>query len=85
MSPAHVRGRLARWMRETIGPKALITDDTGFLKDGDASACVTRQYTGTTGRVTDCQMGVSVHLATDRASAAVDGRLLLYPNLTKPY
>ncbi|MFB7599794.1 hypothetical protein [Streptomyces sp. NPDC056160] len=32
-----------------------------------------RQYTGTAGKVTDCQVGVSVHLATDRASAT-DGR-----------
>jgi hypothetical protein len=32
-------------MHEAIGPEALIAEDTGFLKDGDASACVSRQYT----------------------------------------
>ncbi|MFE5190571.1 transposase, partial [Streptomyces sp. NPDC056628] len=58
-------------------PEALIVDDTGFLKDGDASACVSRQYTGTAGKVTNCQVGVSLHLATDHASAAVNWRLFL--------
>jgi hypothetical protein len=49
---AHVRARLAWKMQDAIGPEALIVDDTGFLKDGDASACVARQYTGTAGKVT---------------------------------
>ncbi|MDQ1051750.1 hypothetical protein QFZ76_009986 [Streptomyces sp. V4I2] len=75
--PAHVRARLAWRMHEAIGPEALIVDDTGFLKDGDASACVSRQYTGTAGKVTNCQVGVSLHLANDRASAAVNWRLFL--------
>lgn len=75
--PAHGRARPAWRMHEAIGPEALIVDDTGFLKDGDASACVARQYTGTAGKVTNCQVGVSVHLATDRASAAVDWRLFV--------
>ncbi|AKZ53615.1 hypothetical protein SAM23877_0566 [Streptomyces ambofaciens ATCC 23877] len=69
--------RLAWRMHEAIGPEALIADDTGFLKDGDASACVARQYTGTADKVTNCQVGVSVHLATDHASAAIDWRLFL--------
>ncbi|WP_443041587.1 IS701 family transposase [Streptomyces sp. B21-083] len=74
---AHVRARLAWRMQQVIKPTALIVDDTGFLKDGDASACVARQYTGTAGKVTNCQAGVSVHLASDAASAAVDWRLFL--------
>nr|WP_244188016.1 transposase [Streptomyces regalis] len=75
--PAHARARLAWRMQDAIGPEALIVDDTGFLKDGDASACVSRQYTGTAGKVTKCQVGVSLHLANDRASAAVNWRLSL--------
>ena len=75
--PAHVRARLAWRMEAAIGPKALVFDDTGFLKDGTASACVSRQYTGTAGKVTNCQVGVSLHLASDHASAAVDWRLFL--------
>lgn len=74
---AHVRARLAWRVHEEIGPTALIVDDTGFLKDGDASACVSRQYTGTAGKVTNCQVGVSVHLARDHASAPVNWRLFL--------
>ncbi|MFE9559024.1 IS701 family transposase [Streptomyces sp. NPDC006703] len=75
--PAHVRARLAWRMQPVVKPTALIVDDTGFLKDGDASACVTRQYTGTAGKVTNCQAGVSLHLASDNASAAVNWRLFL--------
>jgi len=75
--PSHIRARLAWRMEEAIRPTALIFDDTGFLKDGNASACVSRQYTGTAGKVTNCQVGVSLHLASDHASAAVDWRLFL--------
>jgi SRSO17 transposase len=74
---AHVRARLAWRMQPVVKPDAFIVDDTGFLKDGDASACVARQYTGTAGKVTNCQAGVSLHLASDRASAAVNWRLFL--------
>ncbi|MFI8233850.1 IS701 family transposase [Streptomyces sp. NPDC085900] len=74
---AHVRARLAWRMQQVIKPTALIVDDTGFLKDGDASACVARQYTGTAGKVTNCLAGVSLHLASDAASASVDWRLFL--------
>lgn len=75
--PAHVRARLAWKMEKAIRPTVLVFDDTGFLKDGTASACVSRQYTGTAGKVTNCQVGVSLHLASDHASAAVDWRLFL--------
>jgi SRSO17 transposase len=75
--PAHIRAQLAWRMEGAIGPEALVFDDTGFLKDGSASACVSRQYTGTAGKVTNCQVGVSLHLASDHASAAVNWRLFL--------
>ncbi|WP_420713395.1 IS701 family transposase, partial [Streptomyces sp. NRRL WC-3549] len=74
---AHVRARLAWRMQPVIKPTALVIDDTGFLKDGDASACVSRQYTGTAGKVTNCQAGVSLHLASKGASAAVNWCLFL--------
>ena len=41
---------------------ALVFDDTGFLKDGNASACVSRQYTDTAGKVTNCQVGAAFRL-----------------------
>ena len=49
--------------------------DTGFPKDGDASPCVARQYSGTLGKTGNCQIGVSVHLAGEHASCAADWRL----------
>jgi SRSO17 transposase len=53
----------------------MVVDDTGFPKDGDASPCVARQYSGTLGKTANCQVGVSVHLAGERASCAADWRL----------
>ena len=52
-----------------------MVDDTGFPKDGKASPCVARQYSGTLGKVANCQIGVSVHLVTEHASCAADWRL----------
>ena len=52
-----------------------MVDDTGFPKDGDASPCVARQYSGTLGKTGNCQIGVSVHLVNERASCAADWRL----------
>ena len=50
-------------------------DDTGFPKDGSASPCAARQYSGTLDKTADCQAGVSVHLAGEHASCAADWRL----------
>jgi SRSO17 transposase len=55
--------------------EALVVDDTGFPKDGPASPCVARQYSGTLGKRANCQIGVSVHLVNERASCAADWRL----------
>ena len=47
----------------------------GLPKDGSASPCVARQYSGTLGKTGNCQIGVSVHLVGERASCAADWRL----------
>ncbi len=52
-------------------------DDTGFPKDGIASPGVARQYSGTLGKVGNCQVGVSVHAVTDAASCPLNWRLFL--------
>ena len=52
-------------------------DDTGFPKDGSASPCVARQYSGTLGKTGNCQIAVSVHLVNDCASCAADWRAVL--------
>lgn len=70
-----VRKTLSRKACTLIEPDAWVIDDTGFVKDGDASACVARQYSGTLGKVGNCQVAVSVHAASDAASVPLDWRL----------
>ena len=72
-----VRKRLASWVDELIDPDAYVIDDTGFPKDGSDSPGVARMYSGTLGKVGNCQIGVSVHAVTDWASAAINWRLFL--------
>jgi len=55
--------------------EALVVDDTGFPKEGDASPFVARQYSGTLGKTANCQVAVSVHLVNESASCAADWRL----------
>src|SRR5437773_10747203 len=70
-----VRANVARWAVGAIGPDAYVIDDTGFPKDGTASPCVARQYSGTLGKTANCQIGVSVQMVTDTASLAANWRL----------
>jgi SRSO17 transposase len=70
-----VRANVARWFSASQPVEALVVDDTGFAKDGSASPCVARQYSGTLGKVGNCQVGVSVHLVNERVSCAADWRL----------
>lgn len=72
---ARLRANVARWAVDAIGPAGYVIDDSGFPKDGTASPCVARQYSGTLGKTGNCQIGVSVQLATDTASLAADWRL----------
>jgi len=70
-----VRRNVGRWFASGQPVEALVVDDTGFVKDGAASPCVARQYSGTLGKVGNCQVAVSVHLVNERASCAADWRL----------
>jgi SRSO17 transposase len=72
-----VRRRIARWAQGFIDPDAYVIDDSGFPKDGVDSPGVARMYSGTLGKVGNCQIGVSVHAVTDWASAALNWRLFL--------
>jgi SRSO17 transposase len=74
---SQVRARLATWAQDTLAPEAHVIDDVGFPKDGLDSPGVARMYCGTLGKTGNCQIGVSVHLVTDRASAAVNWRLFI--------
>jgi SRSO17 transposase len=72
---AAVRRNVARWFAASQPVEALVIDDTGFAKDGTASPCVARQYSGTLGKTANCQIGVSVHLVNEHASCAANWRL----------
>lgn len=72
-----VRERLALRMCREIAPLAFIIDDTGFPKAGRYSVGVARQYSGTLGKVGNCQIGVSVSAASEAASCPLTWRLFL--------
>src|SRR5829696_8007519 len=72
-----VRERLARRAVEVIAPDAWVVDDTGFPKDGLASPGVARLYSGTLGKVANCQIGVSVSAVTDTVSCPLNWRLFV--------
>src|SRR3954465_7047661 len=64
---------------ETLGaPEAvLVIDETGFLKQGQASCGVGRQYTGSAGKITNCQIGVFAAYVSDKGHAFIDRQLYL--------
>lgn len=55
----------------------LVVDETGFLKKGDHSVGVGRQYSGTAGRIENCQIGVFLSYASRFGHALIDRRLYL--------
>jgi SRSO17 transposase len=71
----------AMTVREPI--EAWILDDTGFLKQGVHSVGVQRQYTGSAGKVTNCQIGVSLSVATRTEHLPVDFELYLPESWTE--
>jgi SRSO17 transposase len=63
---------------ELESPDAVfVVDETGFAKQGTKSVGVQRQYSGTLGKVANCQVGVFVGYASERGQALVDARLYL--------
>jgi SRSO17 transposase len=55
----------------------LVIDETGFLKQGKASCGVGRQYTGSAGKITNCQIGVFAAYASRKGCAFIDRQLYL--------
>jgi len=77
-----VRDRLIGYVAAELGDPGgvLIADETGFLKSGSGSAGVQRQYTGTAGKITNCQVGVFLAYAVPaRGSRVLIDRELYLP------
>jgi SRSO17 transposase len=55
----------------------LVIDETGFLKQGKASCGVARQYTGSAGKITNCQIGVFAAYVSHKGHAFIDRALYL--------
>jgi len=78
-----VRCEAARYALEAMTAHAhepvdsWIIDDTGFLKQGKHSVGVQRQYTGSAGKTTNCQIGVSLTVATRTEQVPIDFALYL--------
>lgn len=73
-----VRKKLAEHMAtETLPAVAWIVDDSGFPKQGKHSVGVARQYSGTLGKVGNCQVATSLHFATDELCMPLDFDLYL--------
>jgi SRSO17 transposase len=70
-----VRGYVVERLGDPGG--VLVVDETGFLKKGPKSAGVQRQYSGTAGRIENCQVGVFLAYASRRGRALVDRELYL--------
>jgi len=60
-----------------LGVEAWVIDDTGIPKDGKHSPGVKRQYSGTLGKIGNCQIAVSVHAAGERGTQPLNWALYL--------
>ncbi|MGF1473255.1 MAG: IS701 family transposase [Rubrobacteraceae bacterium] len=78
--PHAVRDDLREYVVEHLGDEksgVLIVDETGFLKKGEKSVGVARQYTGTAGKRENSQVGVFLCYASDAGTAFIDRELYL--------
>src|SRR5829696_6056605 len=80
-SDHEVRREAARYAIDALTAQlpidSWIIDDTGFLKQGSHSVGVQRQYTGSAGKITNCQIGVSLSVATPTEHLPIDFELYL--------
>ena len=80
-----IRDDLRDYVVEHLGDPGgvLVIDETGFLKKGTKSAGVQRQYSGTAGRIENCQIGVFLAYAGPGGHALVDRELYLPQSWTQ--
>jgi SRSO17 transposase len=83
--PDLLRDDLRSWVADRLGDPegVLVVDDTGFLKKGTKSAGVQRQYSGTAGRIENCQIGVFLAYATPAGRTLLDRELYLPQSWTE--
>jgi SRSO17 transposase len=74
-----VRDDVQKYTLEILGKEdsVLVIDETGFLKKGNKSAGVKRQYSGTAGRIENCQIGVFLAYATRQGQTLIDRELYI--------
>jgi len=74
-----LRDKHREYVSEKLGEEGgtLVMDETGFLKQGKHSCGVKRQYSGTAGRIENCQIGVFLTYASSKGHSPVDRRLYL--------
>jgi SRSO17 transposase len=75
--PALVVKATAERVAPRIAVEAWVLDDTGFPKDGKHSPGVKRQYSGTLGKIGNCQIGVSVHAVGSKGTVPLGWALYL--------
>jgi SRSO17 transposase len=77
--PEAVRDELRRYVLQHLGDSeaVLVLDETGFLNKGRHSAGVARQYSGTAGRIENCQIGVFLGYASQLGHSLLDRELYL--------
>jgi SRSO17 transposase len=75
--PQVVQRAVAERVAPEIGVQAWVIDDTGVPKDGKHSPGVKRQYSGTLGKIGNCQIAVSVHAVGERGTLPLDWALYL--------
>jgi len=81
-----LRADLRAYVVEQLGDAdaVLVLDETGFLKKGTKSAGVHRQYSGTAGRIENCQIGVFLAYASRHGHALIDRALYPRPGRMIP-
>ena len=74
-----LRDLIREYVLETLAEQTgvLVIDETGFLKQGKASCGVARQYTGSAGKITNCQIGVFASYVSCHGHAFIDRELYL--------
>jgi SRSO17 transposase len=75
--PQRVIQAVVERVAPVVDAEAWVLDDTGFPKDGKHSPGVKRQYSGTLGKIGNCQIGVSLHAVCERATLPLGWALYL--------